>query len=123
MNQQLPYSSRFHSPITATLSSLAVTFMLVCGIGFVASAQSPSPSTYNYTGSAQTFTVPAGIHSVNVDAWGGGGAGGGTGPNNSRGGGGAGGNHIRTTSVAVTPAAGITVTVGRGGQPGAAGAD
>jgi hypothetical protein len=78
-------------------------------------------TTQSFTSSG-TFTVPAGVTTVQVEAWGGGGAGGGTNSSANRGGGGgAGGSFTRNTSVAVTPGASITVTVGAGGV-GVAGA-
>lgn len=67
--------------------------------------------------SSGTFTVPAGVTTVTVEAWGGGGAGGGAAPlfNNVVGGGGSGGTFTRATSVAVNPGQVIAVTVGAGG--------
>jgi hypothetical protein len=61
-----------------------------------------------------TFTVPAGVSRVLVEAWGGGGAGG-NGPN--FGGGGGGGGYVRAV-VAVNPGQAVLVTVGQGGAPG-----
>jgi hypothetical protein len=61
--------------------------------------------------SSGTWTVPAGISSVDVLVV----AGGGGGAGNAGGGGGAGGV-IRNTAFAVTPAASITVTIGAGGS-------
>ncbi len=79
--------------------------------GYTAIAQ----TTQTFTGSG-TFVVPAGVTTVQVEAWGGGGAGGGTNASANRGGGGgAGGSYTNNTSVAVTPGASITVTVGAGG--------
>lgn len=78
-------------------------------------------TTQTFTTSG-TFVVPAGVTSVQVEAWGGGGAGGGVNAAANRGGGGgAGGSFTRNTSVTVTPGASITVTVGAGGT-GSAGA-
>jgi hypothetical protein len=72
--------------------------------------------TFNSSG---TFTVPAGITQVMVIGCGGGGGGGGGGENA----GGAGGNAapILVTTLTVTPAAVLTVTIGTGGTAGAAG--
>src|SRR5262245_52607179 len=58
-----------------------------------------------------TFTVPAGVSSVLVEAWGGGGAGG-SGPN--YGGGGGGGGYVRAV-LAVSPGQAVPVTIGAGG--------
>lgn len=68
--------------------------------------------TFTTTGS---FTVPAGITSIRVEAWGAGGAGGGATGNPSAGGGGAGGAYVRNNAIAVTPGNTYTVTVGTGG--------
>lgn len=70
--------------------------------------------TYNASG---TWTAPAGVTSVTVQAWGGGGAGGGATGNPATGGGGAGGAYA-TKVIAVTPSNGYTVTVGTGGGGG-----
>jgi hypothetical protein len=72
--------------------------------------------TYTANGS---FTVPAGVTSVKVEAWGGGGAGGGADGAflvNRNGGGGAGGAYVRNLSVGVTPNSSVTITVGAGGN-------
>lgn len=73
-------------------------------------------TTITYTANG-TFTVPAGVTTVKVEAWGGGGAGGGTfaGFGSSTGGGGGGGAFKRNNSLGVTAGSAITVTVGAGG--------
>src|SRR5271170_7345734 len=50
-----------------------------------------------------TWTCPAGVTSVQVQAWGGGGGSGGAGASFASTGGGAGGSYVEVTSVAVTP--------------------
>lgn len=69
----------------------------------------------------QTWTVPAGVASVQVEAWGGGGGGGGAGANYALTGGGAGGSYVRYT-LPVTAGTVINLTVGAGGAGGAGGA-
>ena len=69
--------------------------------------------TFNYTGSNQTFTVPVGVTSVTVSAWGGGGCSGQNSGGLARGGGG-GGAFTRGT-IPVTPGGQLTVVVGAGG--------
>lgn len=64
--------------------------------------------------SSGTWTCPAGVTSINVEAYGGGGGGG----RANRGGGGGGGGYSATTSIAVTPGAAYTITVGAGGTAG-----
>lgn len=70
-----------------------------------------TPGTYSYT-------VPAGVTSIKLEAWGAGGAGGSaqtaTAGLNTRGGGGAGGSYASTT-ISVTTGEVITYTVGAGG--------
>ena len=73
-----------------------------------------------------TATVPAGVTTIAVEAWGGGGGGGGvSGANatNRAGGGGGGGAYVLNSSVSVTPNASITITVGSGGTAGSSTAD
>ncbi len=81
--------------------------------------------TFNYTGSAQTFTVPFGVTSVTVQAWGAGGGGAGGNTNTARGGGG-GGAYSRGTR-AVTSGQVYNITIGQGGagtgNPGSTGGD
>ena len=62
-----------------------------------------------------TFTVPAGITSVDILTVGGGGAGGGGGGGNGSGGGGGAGEVIDTIGRAVTPGTVLTATIGAGG--------
>lgn len=73
-------------------------------------------STFNYTGTNQTYTVPAGVTSLIVSVWGAGGGGGNSSfnnPNTCNGGGGA----FVTGTLAVTPGQVLTLTVGGGGVP------
>lgn len=76
----------------------------------------PNPTTVVYA-SSSTFSVPAGVTSVTVEAWGGGGGGGRARGNPATGGGGAGGSYARKT-VTVVPLQTYTVTVGAGGIGG-----
>jgi hypothetical protein len=73
-----------------------------------------SPGTY-------TFTVPAGVTSLNVQCWGGGGGGNGSVPPPPGGGGGGGGGYAGNPSYAVSPGQVITYVVGAGGAGGAPG--
>ena len=65
---------------------------------------------FNYTGTDQTFTVPSGVTSINVLAWG---AGGGKGGYSSSYAGGSGG--FTSGTIAVTPGQQLKVVVGQGG--------
>lgn len=78
--------------------------------------EAASPSEFTWTGSVQTYTVPSGVHSITLEAWGaGGGAGSYTGAYAGSGGGGG----YATTTLSVTPGDVLTVRPGQGGpQPG-----
>ena len=66
--------------------------------------------------SSTTFTVPAGVTAVTVEAWGAGGGGG------NSGGGGGGGGAYATGTVSVTPGASVAITVGTSAAATAGGA-
>ncbi|WP_372774055.1 glycine-rich domain-containing protein [Mangrovibacterium sp.] len=70
--------------------------------------------TYTTPG-AQSFTVPAGVTQITVEAWGGGGAGGGSTHNSNGGGSGGGGGGYCTQIFTVTTGQVISFTVGSGG--------
>ena len=74
---------------------------------------SVTSTTFN---SSTTWTCPAGVTSVQAEAWGGGGAGGNATWSSltvyTNGGGGGGGAYALTGSIATTPSTGYTVTVG-----------
>jgi hypothetical protein len=103
---------------TALFSKPSKAFRLLLMVLFVSIMPLVSfgqSQTFSYTGSPQTFTVPAGVTSITIAAWGGGGAGGGVTNSTRAGGGGEGGSFVRGT-ITVTPGATYTVVVGRGGQ-------
>lgn len=95
-----------------------------------------STDTYNTPGTTD-WTVPAGVTSITVQAWGGGGAGGGStsaGTFSARGGGGGGGGAYATSVLPVTPgqllrvtvagtAAGVSGATGSNGSPSFVGPD
>ena len=88
------------------LGRIAIGF--ACSTAFLmSSAVSMAQTTFNYTGAVQTYTVPAGVFSVNISAagaqGGGEGAGGGLGA-------------IMTADFAVTPGEVLTIVVGQQGQ-------
>lgn len=66
-----------------------------------------------YTSS--TFTPPANVNYITVEAWGAGGSGGFSSRFGGRGGGGSGGAYVKTQNYPVTPGTPYTVTVGQGG--------
>ena len=84
-----------------------------------------SAATVNFSSSG-SWTAPAGVTSVTVEAWGAGGAGGGATGNPAEGGGGAGGQYAKKT-LTVVPGTRYAVVIGAGGGgakgDGAAGGD
>lgn len=93
-------------------------FLLLMLTTFVAKAQTIS-QTYNVSG---TFTVPAGVTSITVEAWGGGGKGGSRTAGSNGYGGGGGGAYARKL-VTVIPGNTYTVNVGAGATTTAPGGD
>lgn len=72
--------------------------------------------TFSYTGSVQTYTVPAGAGGVQIQAFG---AGGGSGGTDSNGPGGAGGTGAQAAGTYYAmPGTVLNIYVGQGGQPG-----
>jgi MSHA biogenesis protein MshQ len=99
--------------------SRQAAFRLLFGAMLLAIAAHSQAVTDTYTATG-TWTAPAGVTSVDVEAWGGGGGGGGgEGDSSDGGGGGGGGAYSRTTSITVVPGTTYTVTVGAAGTAGA----
>lgn len=71
---------------------------------------STATQAFSYTGSNQSFVVPAGVNSLTVKLWG---AGGGAALSNAGGGGG-----FATGTLSVTPGETLTIVVGQGGMYG-----
>ena len=74
--------------------------------------------TFSFTGATQTYTVPVGVTSLVVKAWGAGGGGGG---NDGNAGAAGGGGAYTTSTLSVTPGDVLTVYVGGGGANGTTG--
>lgn len=92
----------------------AILVGAACLLPAVAPAQTFT-DTFNSSG---TWTAPAGVTSVDVQAWG---AGGGGADDSMRGGGGGGSGAFASATLTVVPGTTYTVTVGTGGSSGAAG--
>ncbi|MFV8380036.1 LamG-like jellyroll fold domain-containing protein [Flavobacterium sp. LB3R33] len=90
---------------------LALAFLFITSVGFSQSQTYNTPGTY-------TFTVPAGVTSITVQAWG---AGGGGSSRNDTAGGGGGGAFTGGTITGLTGGSTITINVGTGGTAGTAG--
>lgn len=114
-----PVSSKniFNNSIKLTTSKSSTLF-LICLFAFTYfQFHAQNNLVYNYTGAAQTFTVPCGVTSIQVKAWGAGGSGGGI--DTYSGAIGGGGAYV-TTTVAVTPGQVLTIIVGGGALGGGA---
>ena len=92
---------------TTLLAKRACLFLVLVFLPFIGSAQTSItfPST-------TTWTCPAGVTQISIEAWGGGGAGGGATGNPSAGGGGAGGAYVKNATLSVTPGSSYNITVG-----------
>lgn len=91
-------------------------FLFAIHLFFVSlSVHAQNVLTYNYTGATQTFTVPCGVTSLNIKAWGAGGSGGGQ--DTYAGAIGGGGAYI-TSTITVTPGQVLTIIVGGGALGG-----
>ncbi|HOZ75901.1 MAG TPA: hypothetical protein PLI38_11650, partial [Flavobacterium sp.] len=84
---------------------------LITLLFFVTAGEAQTTQVYNAN---DTFVVPAGVTSVQAEAWGAGGAGGGNSTTNDGGGGGGGGAYSRVT-LSVTGGDSHNITVGAGG--------
>ena len=106
------------SPIGTSVSGADFAVTPSATTTYYAEAAVPGPgstTTFNYTGSLQTFTVPAGVTSVTIDAYG---AEGGT----STSGGYVGGLGARSKGdIAVTPGQVLSILVGQRGSDGTCG--
>jgi len=97
-----------------TITNIEIKKYLIYGCLFIGFFGFPQTQSQTFT-TSDTFTVPAGVTNVTVEAWGGGGAGGAATGNPSAGGGGAGGSYVKNTSITVVPNTSYTVTIGAGG--------
>jgi hypothetical protein len=93
---------------------ITLTFLFITIFGY-------SQTTQTYTSSG-IFTVPAGVTSLTIEAWGGGGKGGSKSSGNSTYGGGGGGGYAKKM-LTVTSGSSQTVTVGTGSSTTSAGGD
>jgi hypothetical protein len=97
---------------------LTLGFLLISIMGMAQSSQTFSDPTFNGT-ATNTFTVPAGVTQITVEAYGPGGGGGYGGNSNKYGGGGGGGGaYTINTTVPVTPGNSYTITIGNAGSGG-----
>ncbi|MBO9594873.1 MAG: hypothetical protein J7599_18360 [Niabella sp.] len=91
---------------------------LVGSLSLLLATASAQTTTYNYTGSAQTFTVPAGqANRVTIRIWGAGGGGGTRTTSNNTAGGGGGGGAYSQVNITLQPG-NYTVNVGAAGTSG-----
>src|SRR5512137_1076121 len=90
---------------------LLVLSLLVSGALLRPMPASAATDTFTASG---TWTAPAGVTSVTVEAWGGGGAGGRASTSGYKGGGGAGGQYVIAVAI-VVPGTNYAIGVGAGG--------
>ena len=112
-----PATDQTEKLLKKCFSRMAGVLALAIVFSFVGNGWGQTTQTFSYTGSNQTFTVPAGVTSVTVYLHGGGGAGGSCGNGSittSNAGGGAGGS-FSSKILSVIPGQTYTVTVGAGG--------
>lgn len=93
------------------LKSLFFAFLVLTGWEAFGQTQ-----TFVPTGSAQTFTVPHKVTSINISIWGGGGGGGFNNSNRRPAGGGGGGGFAQLNNFSVSPGNQFNVIVGNGGN-------
>lgn len=99
------------------MKTITLTFrntILLIGL-YLCSTLGFSQSSQTF-GSSGTWTCPAGVTTITVEAWGAGGAGGGNASNRDGGGGGGGGAYSKSTTISVTPGVTYAVNVGTGGS-------
>ncbi|WP_372753375.1 LamG-like jellyroll fold domain-containing protein [Mariniflexile sp.] len=99
-----------------TVSLKLYTYCICVFLSFISFSQT-SPQIYTTAGT-NSFTVPAGVNKITVQAWGGGGNGSTVTSNNRRGGGG-GGGAFSSSTLNVTPGTTYTLVVGTGGASSA----
>jgi hypothetical protein len=85
-------------------------------LGFIQQSIGQGTVTFNFTtsGAEQSWTAPAYVTTITVEAWGGGGAGGGS-AGACSGGGGGGGGYTKNSNVSVVPGNSYNIVVGWGG--------
>ncbi|WFB35026.1 SdrD B-like domain-containing protein [Kiritimatiellota bacterium B12222] len=117
----LSYTIRVENEGASDQTNVQVIDILPAGMTYTPNSiqgmlsKAPAPGNYTETfDSSGTFTVPVGVSSLTVEAWGAGGSGGDEGGSNGRGGGG-GGAYARSV-VSVSDLQVYTVTVGEGGE-------
>lgn len=90
----------------------SAALLFIMALLFTSLSFSQGSQTFNASG---TFTVPAGVTSITVQAWGGGGAGGGSSDapsGEARGGAGGGGGAYASAVLTVTPGSNLSIVVG-----------
>ena len=94
------------------LKAILISFLVFVLSIILLNATAQTVQTFTTSGS---WTCPAGVTAIKVEAWGGGGAGGGANQTTTGGGGGGGGSYNVQTSLTVVPGTSYSYTVGLGG--------
>lgn len=112
------YLSKIEFPTKKTISlSVRIYYAIIISLFIVSFSQGQTTTPFTTSG---TWTCPAGVTSIQVEAYGAGGGGGygGTTVNKQGGGGGGGGGYSKNTSITVIPGTTYTITVGTAGAGG-----
>ena len=119
--------SRVARLLVTFISATSISTLFSTGVAHAAACSVTTTTSGNYkyvkvtSASGCTWTIPAGVTSIDYVVVGGGGGGGGGGATSGLGGGGGGaGGVVITGSVTVAPSNSLTITVGTGGGGGAA---
>ena len=96
-------------------SSRAIrSYFMIIVVGWFTGTVNAQTTFSSTTTGQSTWTVPCGVTSITVEAWGGGGAGGGSSANNVKGGGGGAGGSYVSSVIAVSAGQSISYYVGAG---------
>ena len=97
--------------------SVKIYYAIIVSLIFVTFSQGQTTAPFTTSG---TWTCPAGVTSIQVEAYGAGGGGGygGTTTNRQGGGGGGGGGYSKNTSITVIPGTTYIITIGSAGAGG-----
>jgi hypothetical protein len=109
----------FSLKLSVSVAGLNTVIVGCPGIGAAGTIPLTNFQVFNVPGN-YTFTVPAGVSAILVEAWGGGGGGGGAsfGASDAGGGGGGGGGGYGKSIISVTPGQVFPLVVGNGGARG-----
>ena len=115
------YDADWTYPTVGTKTSTSTQVTGVTSLSDFVLGEAATPTLTETFSTNSTFTVPAGVYQITVEAWAGGGGGGGRSTSGSGGAGGGGGGAYARGTINVTPGEIYNVTVGGGGPGGSGG--